>query len=484
MKKSIAILVALLLSTVPASTLFTSCGNKTENQPANKDEQTEKKEESETDSATSPNVPKDLKFDGQTFSMLIGSSGGEMYAEEETGDIVNDIVYQRNARIEEQFGIKLNVVKSGFGATGSEQSLATQQFQSLIMAGDDTYHAFMHVQHTGMPQMILAGNFIDWNTIPYIDVSKPWWYQNITNDLCFGDKVYVMTGDYAMYIRSVDCLVFNKTIFDDLELEYPYKDVKNGTWTWDKFASLVAKGSKDLNGDGLMSFADDQYGLVGWTYELSPALLIGLGYQPLSKDADNMPVLNQNTDLATDIYGKIVDLFKDGKSAHAESSDYSGQLNMFTEGRAMFKDTFLSGITGFRDVEFDFGILPYPKYDEDADYHSRSSNMTGLTYIPVTNNNLDLTGAVLEELAYESYKELTPAYFDIVLTVKNTRDTESEEMLPIIRDSARFLYDGYAPSIISMVGNVTNSYSSTYASNLSKYLSDLDEMRELLKKEK
>ena len=63
-----------------------------------------------------------------------------------------------------------------------------------------------------------------------------------------------------------------------------------------------------------------------------------------------------------------------------------------------------------------------------------------LSYIPVTNKNLEMTGAVLEVLACESYNRVVPAYVDIVLTTKMTRDTESEQMIPIILDTAAF-YD-------------------------------------------
>ena len=480
MKKTAVFLAALLLVATPVS-LLSSCNKQSDDkQQENPQSGTENPDADPLEQAYSPNVPSDLKFDGQTFSVLIGSVGQVMYAEEETSDLINDTVYRRNALIEERFGIDLNIVKTGVDATGTGQAEATQQFRTLIETGDKTYHAFMHVQHTGMPQMILEKYFVDWNTLPYVNLDEEWWYQNITNDLCFGDKIYVMTGDYANYIDSIDCLVFNKDIFDNLGLEYPYQDVLDGTWTWDKFEELVALGADDLNGDGQMSFEDDQWGLVGWIWELAPALLISTGYSPLEKDADNMPVLNQNVDEAHEIYGRIVDLFADGQKSWAESNDYSGQINVFTEGRAMFKDTFLGGVTGFSEVEFDFGIIPYPKWDENSEYMNRSSNMTALTYIPVTNTELELTGAVLEELAFQSAKELTPTYFDTVLTVKSTRDVESEQMLPIIKNSARFLYDGYAPSIIGMVNNRSNTFASSYNSSLPSYQDDLEEMRELL----
>ncbi len=234
-----------------------------------------------------------------------------------------------------------------------------------------------------------------------------------------------------------------------------------------------------------MNIEKDRYGIVGWVFEIAPAFLVSSGYSPLDKDADNMPILNQNVDEAHDIYQKIVDIFADGQYAWASaaSNEYEVQVRAFTEGRAMFNDLFLGELSRYKEVEFDFGILPYPKWNEDMPYMNRSSNMTALTYIPVTNPNLELTGAVLEEMAYQSYLALTPAYFDTVLTVKSTRDVESEEMLPIIKDNARFLYDGYAPAIIGSVRNKSNSYASSYASSLPSYQTQLEEMRELLEKE-
>ncbi len=430
----------------------------------------------------SPNIPEaDSKlFEGKTFSMLIGSTGQSIYSEGENGSLINDTVYRRNKLVEDHFDITLNIVKTGAASTGEGQKEATSQFRSLIESGDQTYNAFIHVQHTGMPQMILEKYFVDWNELPYINLSDEWWYENITNDLCFGDKIYVMTGDYALYIDKIDCLLFNKDIFDELGLEYPYQDVLDGTWTWDRFEELVKLGADDLNGDGVMVYEDDRWGLVGWAPELLYALLISTGYSPLEKDADNMPVLNQDVSGSHDKYQRVVDIFADRQSAWSETSNYMSQHNTFIGGRAMFFDIFLGGVAGLSEVEFDFGILPYPKWDEDSPNYNRSSNMTALTYIPVTNPDLALTGAVLEEMAYQSAKELTPTYFDTVLTVKSTRDVESEAMLPIIKNNARFLYDGYFPNVYTMVNSGTNTFTSSFQSSLSKYEADLEEMRELL----
>ena len=485
MKKSI---FSVFLALVLAVSSLASCTKK-----ADETDNTQTPDETEQTGAVvdpenrlsgeySPNIPEAdaKKFEGKTFSMLIGSTGQSIWAEEENGTLINDTVFRRNKLVEDRFDITLNIVKTGAASTGEGQQQATTQFRSLIESGDQTYNSFVHVQHTGMPQMILEKYFVDWNEIPYVNLSDEWWYENITNDLCFGDKIYVMTGDYALYIDRIDCLLFNKDIFDELGLEYPYEDVLNGTWTWDKFTELVKLGAEDLNGDGIMAYADDRWGLVGWAPELLYALLVSTGYSPLEKDENNMPVLNQDVSMAHEQYQRVVDIFADRQSAWNETSNYMSQRDTFTEGRAMFFDVFLGGVTGLAEVEFDFGILPYPKWDEDSEYQNRSSNMTALTYIPVTNPDLELTGAVLEEMAFQSAKELTPVYFDTVLTVKSTRDVESEAMLPIIKNNARFLYDRFYPSIYSMVGSGSNTFTSTYQSSLSQYEADLEDMRELL----
>ncbi len=198
-----ALLAAVLVAAVPTMTLFASCTN---------NEAIEDEIISEGPSKFSPNVPEDVTFEGEQMNILIGSTGHVMYAKEENSDLINDTVYRTNKLVEDHFGIALNIEKSGAAGTGAGQQEATARFRSLIEAGDQTYHAFVHVQHSGMPQMTLERFFVDWNTIPFINLEEPWWYQNITNDLCFGDKVYVMTGDYALYIDRIDCLVFNKDI--------------------------------------------------------------------------------------------------------------------------------------------------------------------------------------------------------------------------------------------------------------------------------
>ncbi len=381
--------------------------------------------------------------EGKTFSMYFANPDvkNNYIAEEETGDDMNDAVYQRNQLVMEHTGVELEFVASSRTSNGADQQAETSLIRTLIQSGDDTYDAYVHVQHTGMPTLIEEGMFVDWKTIPHVKLDNPWWYSNVERDICFGDKVFCMTGDYNLSSFSgSECLIFNKTMLDEIGMEYPYQLVFDGTWTHDKFVEYIKAATSDLNGDGTLDYDNDRYGFGGWQYEQLQALFAGYGGEAITKDEYNLPVLNIDNELTYTIVDKMLEVF-DNDGAFFEGKTYGIDDRMFNDGRLLFNDSFLSGVPGTRKLEnIDVGFIPYPKLNEEQEnYYSRTANISCLTYIPVTNTDLDKTGAVLETMAYYGNQIVLPTYFDIILTIKSTRDVESEEMIPIIRDSSRFL---------------------------------------------
>ena len=109
----------------------------------------------------------------------------------------------------------------------------------------------------------------------------------------------------------------------------------------------------------------------------------------------------------------------------------------FDNGRALFYLTPLSLATTFRETLVDYGILPLPKYDENQDsyYSYVHTNNSSTSCVPITNSDLDLAGRLLEDMAYKSYTTVRPAFYDVALKVKYSRDDESAEMLDIIYDN-------------------------------------------------
>ena len=125
-------------------------------------------------------IPENLRFDGETFNMYVayGASAKQLKADEPSNDLLLQKCYERNEAVKERLGIEFNIVGSTLTTSGADQRTETDKISSLILAGDKTYDAFLRVQHTGMPTLINEGMFIDWNTLPYIDIEKPWWYSN------------------------------------------------------------------------------------------------------------------------------------------------------------------------------------------------------------------------------------------------------------------------------------------------------------------
>ena len=94
-----------------------------------------------------------------------------------------------------------------------------------------------------------------------------------------------------------------------------------------------------------------------------------------------------------------------------------------------------------RKYNIDFGIIPYPKYDENQDnYYGYVNTVAQVVAVPKTNtgDSLEMTGATIEAMAAKSQSTLTKAYYDINLISKGTKDTESEPMLTIILENRIF----------------------------------------------
>ena len=459
MKKTTKTLALVLACLFAASSVW-SCGKKEDKKDNASTVSPEKIEENQLE------VPKGIA-EGKTFSMYIANPDikNSFIAEEETGDDLVDAVYQRNALVEAHTGVDLNFVSSVRTSNGADQQAETNQIRTWIQAGDTTYDAYLHVQHTGMPTLIEEGMFLNWNDVPYINIQNPWWYSNVQRDICFGDKIFCMTGDYNYKSFALsECLIFNKTLCDELELEYPYQLVFDGKWTHDEFLKYIKASGKDLNGDGLIKVEDDRFGFAGWHPEVIPALFCGYGGETLKKDDNNLPVLNIDEEITYNVIDKMLEVFGDDYAFSVTGAmGYSTEDRMFNEGRLMFNDSFLTGVPSTRGLEdIDVGFIPYPKLSADQEnYYTRTANISGLTYIPVTNNDLEKTGAVLETLAYYSTDTIMPAFFDTILAIKSTRDVESEQMIPIIRNSSRFMDAvigfGFTSIVMSNNGNTLSS---------------------------
>ena len=364
----------------------------------------------------------------------------DIYAEEENGDTINDAVYQRNRNIENKYNISIVNVPDN----SSPAALAAR----AIKAGDDSYDLISDGL-SPVTGLMTSGGLYDLHSVPYVDLSKPWWDQRAKEQITINGKLYATISDLIVMDKDATWIImFNKKFIKDYGLEDPYKMVREGTWTMDKMYEMMSGVSQDLNGDGKMD-ENDQWGIVSQHYN-ALAFYNGTG-ECISKinPSTGLPEITMYSQRISEICDKIIMLQSD-KNITLNADDYTGkvadvwdglQLVVFNTNRALFYYAGMNRVTLLRNMETDFGIIPPPKFNAEQDgyYVAIHSWCTSSVAIPVTAGNIERTGVILEALTAESKYTLLPAYYDISLKTKFARDDESSEMLDII--FANRIYD-------------------------------------------
>jgi len=374
----------------------------------------------------------EFDFGGHEFKVYNRISDGwancRMNFEEITGEVYQDAVFNRNRKLEDRFNIKISTVEWVF--TDAE----IRKIKNMILSGDNQYDLFTcrTAQAYGLAQEGLLNGIKE---LTYIDFGKKYWDSHLTSQLTILNRKYfaVSAFDTTFYDYSY-VLVFNKQLIQNYGLENPFELVESGKWTYDKFAEMAKTGTVDLNGDGKMD-KNDAWGYVARSNDVLPGFWVAGGVTAAVKDGDDIP---QNT-MGAEKFLTVID--KIFQITHGNGIYFnSDQQTMFADGNVLFNDVDLYMLKNLRAMETDFGILPYPKFDDkQAEYHTRlGGGDVFFTDISSPKESLERTSVILEAMACESLKSVIPAYYDIMLKTKFARDEESEKMIDYIVDHRVF----------------------------------------------
>ena len=427
-------------------------------------------------------------YDGYNFRMFLRDSEtvdwlGDMYVESMSGEVVDDAVYNRNQVVAEKFNVKFSYVLSALSDSNGGVGAAT-----VILAGEDAYDIVVPHARLTFTNYVQQKLLLDWNTeLLYVDLDKPWWSQDAKENLAVYGKLYAMTGDISYQsLAAMNCMLFNKNMFTDFNLEFPYQSVTEHTWTFDRFEELAKSASSDLNGDGVFTTEQDQYGYVTYQWIGPIQVLYTSGGRIMEKDSDGNPVLALNTARNINVFERYFALLDSDASFCAPNANdaLTYNIEMFREGRAMFIDMNLKTVIYLRDMEDDYGIIPWPKFDESTDYYTNVDAGTNIIGVPITNTDTTRTSVILEALCAEGYREVTPAYYEVALQVKYSRDDISSQMLNIIR-AGRVFDLGYYNSTLSgafdsigysLVTDKNHDFASFYAKNETPVMTNMEKV--------
>ena len=87
-----------------------------------------------------------------------------------------------------------------------------------------------------------------------------------------------------------------------------------------------------------------------------------------------------------------------------------------------------------------YGILPVPKYDaEQEEYYTCMAFPFTIYSVSsaLSDEKADMAGAVLECMASESYRRVTPAVFETAMKLKYSSGDDDSRMYDLIRDAVQ-----------------------------------------------
>ena len=432
MKKA-ARYIAAILATIQLSAIV-SCGeNGTRTPETSAGESDATTTAAETANPLDDDVPA-LDFGGKELHVRsvtyeTGSYLTLFDVEEQTGDVVFDTLYKRNRLIEDRFNMKFVCDEASIGEN-------TSLLKSLVMAGDASYDLIQCINRDAFSAG-LDGYLMPLESLTYLDLSKPYYSKDINEQLCInGKQLFAYSDECFQMFESALILTFNKRMTDDFGLTSPYELVRDGKWTYDRFGEYIRAGVSDLNGDGEYKRDEDRFGV---------ATNIDFWFPNFWINAGELSVLNNDGTLVFNAPGneKFVDtltycvslLSENGNVNLIDPAKRSDVAQTFANNMAYMACTSLGRLGFLRDMKDDYGVLPFPKYDEVQEKYLTRVIDGWLHVVPSVSADPEFTSAIMEALASETAKSVFPEYYNKLLTQKTLRDEESIEMMELIREN-------------------------------------------------
>ncbi|MBR5220760.1 MAG: extracellular solute-binding protein [Clostridia bacterium] len=483
MKKHFSLFLCLSMLAVSLA----GCGGEGTEQPATEEKTT-------VPAVTEEVIPlPEADYAGADVKILTAAEQWQyFYITEQTGDAIDDAVYERNRAVEERYNVNLDYqVYNGYGA-GKEAVRAA--LTGSVMGGSAEFDLMVGGIAYITPYAV-ENLFADLYTFDTLNLDQPWWFSYINDELDLNGRLYLGSGYYGMLsMENAVVTYFNKQVAEDHGIEDLYTIVNNGTWTFDKMVELSKTVLSDLNGDGKYN-ANDRVGILT-TNDYFSFFVNSMGYLYTSRNSDGSVVLNEPTEKLIDICDKLNEALKSdylidgydsvemlGAAASADES-YEKMINLFAANQALFMSHRLAFSTRetMRNME-KYGIIPCPKYDKQQENYI-TALVNDVAAIPGVVADTAMSAVLLEAMQYYTYDIVRPQYYEIALKRKGTRDNESEKMLDMIFEHT---FIDFSYMYINLIGSelyygiTQKNYASWAESNYKKFQTNIDKIIETVK---
>lgn len=322
----------------------------------------------------------------------------------------------------EAMNCKVKFVKRTFSETKQ---------QTVLNVMSDTYFAdiVMGPQH-GVVGYLTSDLLYDMSKIKTMDLSQG--YMNVATGVeafRLGSGIWAVNYPYEL-AQLGNYVYYNKRIMKEVmgDENYPYKLMDKGEWNISNLRTISKKATKELDGDGKMTSADQwgllfsDYGTAGFgaVLQANRALMI--------KNVNGMLSYNMEDGKCIPAINLGMELFVNDKACLSVANN-----NAFTSGHGLFMGgAFATTCSMIADMKDDFGILPFPLGEGQTEYSVPANWNTDTLAVPVCigKDKLNNAGAFIQAYMLYSEEILIPALFD-EYTLRYCRDDESKENLMI-----------------------------------------------------
>ncbi len=467
MKRVLTLLLALLmLSAIVFGTI--ACAEQGEDE--SNSQSSTVADESTTETSSAYGTLEKTKYNREFAILTREELIDDMYIEKVTGDTLDDLIFDRNVAVAEDFGVTFEYY------TEESYDKLNNVLMTQATSGIDDYDLYIGHKYS-FATNAQQNHCYNLGKIQSLHIDEEWWDQACLENLTIDGKTFLMTGDInPSSMRISACMVVNKDLMADLQKDMSELNAlaKNGGWTLDKLYEYTTGVTRDLSGEGTLDYKDDQFGLTAWAMDIPFSLYYGAGSNFVNI-VDGQPELaTDSTERVTNIYEKIYKIVVENQAYYISRSsvaDYGTNYEVFRDGRALFADITLAKITSFIaeiGMEDEYGILPIPKYDEtQKEYLSFVNGASAFVMVSSGEQDVEFVGTIMEAMATYNYDNVTPKMFQVVTKLQAAQDPESAAMVDhILRNRIYDLAYFFEFDISNVVLNNLESKNATITSAL------------------
>ena len=397
-------------------------------------------------------LPEEIDYKGEKVTILywddVERPEFEITEAEADGDMIKEAIYRRNIATEDRLGVTFEWI--GTPGDGGDLANFTNYVRNAYSGG--TYYDIIGAYSRTAGSLLTNGLIQDVNKIEdsYINLDQPWWPKSMVDTCTIADSLFFVSGDISTNVlHFMYAVYYNMDMLKKLQLEDPVALVDSHKWTIDKMIEYTSELYLDLDQDGSVS-DHDQYGFTSTYFHLD-AFYTGSDMMCLVPGTDTKLAISEEYfgQKTIDLVDKLGAWFASGDAyvnPHGGSRSYSLTFNegncLFRLDRAYVADNIYHN-GALRNVEWEYGILPVPLYDENQDnYITVVGNPFSLWCVMQNAKDPQMSSAVIECMASEAYRKTSPMIFENNMKYRYTPDSagkgDSARMFDIVRDSIIF----------------------------------------------